>query len=34
MESTRCDDFIREDPFMLNDVVARQEILQWDDMVD
>ena len=29
-----CDDFIREDPFMLNGVVARHEILRWDDMVD
>jgi uncharacterized protein YciI len=29
-----CDDFIREDPFMLNGVVARHEVLQWDDMFD
>ncbi len=27
-----CEDFVREDPFVLHGVVARHEILQWDDL--
>jgi len=29
-----CEEFVREDPFVLNGVVARCEILQWDDIFD
>ena len=28
------DEFVREDPFVLHGVVARQEVLQWDDLFD
>lgn len=27
-----CEEFVREDPFMLNGVVARHEILEWADI--
>jgi uncharacterized protein YciI len=29
-----CEDFVREDPFVVNGVVAHHEILQWDDLFD
>ena len=29
-----CEAFMKEDPFLLNGVVAKHELLQWDDMFD
>ncbi len=27
-----CEEFVREDPFVLHGVVARHEILEWEDL--
>ena len=29
-----CEEFVQGDPFVLHGVVARHEILQWDDIFD
>jgi hypothetical protein len=29
-----CEEFVREDPVVLHGVVARHEILEWDDIFD
>jgi uncharacterized protein len=29
-----CEDFVREDPFVLNGVIAKFEILDWDGLFD
>jgi len=29
-----CEEFMREDPFLLHGVVARHEVLEWNDMFD